>query len=97
MTIAFDIDGTWDRDPQLFIDVASMFRDEKWTVVIVTGREQPADKIGRLGLLDFPIVVSGPLLKEHAALKAGYKVDVWVDDMPGVIQDCKILQPSDDL
>lgn len=41
MTIAFDIDGTWDRD------------DEKWTVVIVTGREQPADKLGRLGLLDW--------------------------------------------
>lgn len=97
MTIAFDIDGTWSLDPQLFDDVANMFRDEKWTVIIVTGREHPPEKLDRLGIHGWPIVVSGPLLKEEAALKAGYKVDVWVDDMPGMIQRTAILgEPKND-
>ena len=98
MTIAFDIDGTWDRDPDLFYDVATMFSTRGHEVIIVTGRDQPLNKLLRLLLrgnhpsaAEWPILVSGPILKEQAALKAGYKVDVWCDDMPGMIQECKIL------
>ena len=93
MTIAFDIDGTWDRDPYCFETFYRLLIGwGKHTCIFVTGREQPADKLYRLRIpKDAVIIVSGPLLKEQAALKAGYKVDVWVDDMPGMIQDCKIL------
>jgi poly(A) polymerase len=29
--------------------------------------------------------------QEDAARRAGYSVNVWVDDMPGMIQNCRIL------
>ncbi len=91
LTVAIDIDGTWTLDPQLFDDIANMFQEEGWTVIIVTGREQPKEKITQLGLYGWPIIVSGELLKQDAALKAGYNVNVWIDNEPGTIQQCKIL------
>lgn len=91
LTIAFDIDGTWTLSPRLFFEVAHTFKAAGWQVIIVTGREQPHEKIKTLGILGLPVIVSGPLLKEEAAKKAGYAVHVWVDDMPGMIQNCRIL------
>lgn len=90
-TISFDIDGCWSLHPSLFYAVACAFQAAQWRVVIITGSEQPHDKLERMFLLDFPIIVSGPLFKEQAARNAGYSVDVWVDDMPGMIQECRIL------
>lgn len=97
MTIAFDIDGTWSLEPRLFRSVADSFTAAGWSVIIATGRQQPPDKLIALHLSCFPIIVSGPLLKEEAARRAGYKVDVWVDDMPGMIQRTAIIgEPADD-
>ncbi len=95
MTIAFDIDGTWGADPQTFIAVADLFAKRDWTVIVVTGAEQPADKLRRLDLIGFPIVYALGILKRDAARAAGYSVNVWVDDMPGTIEPCRIL--TDDL
>ena len=92
LTIAIDIDGTWSLDPRLFRRIAVQFKEAGWNVIIVTGSQQPAEKLARLWLDPFIIIVSGPLLKEEAARKAGYKVDVWIDDMPGMIQNCRILR-----
>ena len=64
-------------------------------MIIVTGSKQPYDKLLWLGIAHLPIVVSNGELKEVAALRAGYKVDVWVDNEPGTIQETKILK--DDL
>lgn len=94
MTIAFDIDGTWDCDPCLFYDVAIKFRISGWDVVVVTGREQPQVKLQGLGIIDFPVVVSGPKFKEQAAIDAGYNVDIWIDNEPGTIQPTKILDTT---
>lgn len=97
MTIAFDIDGTWTLDPLLFVRAACLFSESGWTVIIVTGREQPLDKLQRLRLAGpvcsfWPVIVSGTLLKSEAANNAGYTVDVWVDDMPGMIEQTRILK-----
>jgi len=93
MTIAFDIDGTWDRDCQMWLALYWCARKNGHTCIFVTGREQPADKLARLHIPESaPIIVSGPLLKGAAAARAGYHVDVWIDDMPGMIQDTKILR-----
>lgn len=91
-TIAFDIDGTWTLDPPLFVQIAWTFKGAGWDVIIVTGREQPHEKIKSLGLLGLPIVVSNGLFKEEAARIGGYEVNVWVDDMPGMVQECRILK-----
>lgn len=90
LTIAFDIDGTWSLDPVLFVKVASLFVLSGWRVIVVTGSNQPKNKLDRL-MIEFPVIVSGPLMKEEAASRAGYTVNVWVDDMPGMIQNCRIL------
>ena len=95
MTIAFDVDGTWGTDPWTFAAVAAMFAKRNWTVIVVTGAEQPADKLERLRLTDYHIVYALGILKRDAARAAGYSVNVWVDDMPGTIEPCRIL--TDDL
>ena len=93
LTVAFDIDGTWTLAPALFHQIACLFANSGWQVIIVTGRDQPERKIaGMLLWASWPVIVSGPLLKEEAARRAGYKVNVWIDDMPGMIQDCRILR-----
>jgi len=91
LTVAFDIDGTWTLAPKLFFEIAGMFMAAGWQVIVVTGREQPREKLKSLGLLGLPLVVSGRLLKEEAVRNAGHMVSVWIDDMPGMIQDCRIL------
>lgn len=37
------------------------------------------------------IVCSGPEFKRHAAAKAGYAVNIWIDDMLGLIEPCRLL------
>lgn len=92
MTFSLDIDGCWSEDPRCFLSMTHLLRSYGHEVIIVTGREQPMDKLQRLNIpLDIKIIVSGSKTKEQAALDAGYKVSVWVDDMPGVIQNIKIL------
>lgn len=92
MTKAYDIDGTWTLAPDLYRQEWDRRIACGWTCIIVTGREQPKDKLERLRIpSDAVIIVSGPDTKEFAALKAGYRVDVWEDDMPGMIQNTRIL------
>lgn len=97
MTIAFDIDGTWDAHPAVFRRVAHIFKENGWDVIIVTGAEQPQDKLVMLGIIgQFPVVVAKGVLKEEAMSRFGLKVDVWVDNEPGTIQRCKIIEQSKD-
>ena len=98
MTIAIDIDGTWDRDPDLFFDFAWLAKNRGHTVIIVTGRQQPQEKLDRLYLSRAPvaeIIVSGGELKEDVCKRLGIKVDVWIDDMPGMVQRCCILEDGE--
>lgn len=91
LVVAIDIDGTWTLNPRLFFQIAGMFTLAGWEVIIVTGSQQPKEKLERLSLQYYHVIVSGSLLKEEAARRAGYKVDVWIDDMPGMIQNCRII------
>ena len=92
LIVAFDIDGTWSLDPPAWRKIYDLLYDGRWQPIIVTGSQQPEDKLRRLLIpVDAIIIVSGPLLKEEAARRAGYKVAVWIDDMPGMIQNCRIL------
>lgn len=42
-----------------------------------------------------PVVYCHGTYKQTACERAGYKVDIWIDDVPGMIQPCKVLE--DDL
>jgi hypothetical protein len=99
-TLAIDIDGTWDTDPELFYDVFVQFYWAKgWKVIIVTGSPQPEEKLRRLQVpAHLPIITCQPgQFKRDAALAAGYNVTVWMDNEPGTIEpQRKLTEPKDE-
>lgn len=92
LTVAFDIDGTWTEDPVAWLQTFRHFQHLGHTCIIVTGAFHPQDKLDRLLIpQDAVIINSERKFKKHAALTAGYNVTVWIDDMPGTIEPCRIL------
>lgn len=85
MIVAFDFDGTWTRDPVAWRNVVALFKARGHTCILVTGRSdedafgaEVKREIGRT----MPVVFSGGGWKKEAAARAGYEVDIWVDDQP---------------
>ena len=63
---------------------------------MVTRRKFWSDDMARGGVPgSVTIVYAGDGLKEQAALGAGYRVDVWVDDEPGTIQPMRVLPDAE--
>lgn len=87
MIIAVDYDGTYAADPETFNKVIEVFQAAGHTVICVTGRDGGAmgdivrATIGQL----IPCIFAGKDWKVDAAKTAGYDVDVWIDDNPGMI------------
>lgn len=88
MILAIDYDSTYTLDSNFWDHIISLFLERGHTVICVTGRskdgvmDQPVlNSIGKL----VPVIFAGPDWKRDATLKRGYKVDVWVDDMPEMI------------
>jgi len=94
MIIALDWDDTYTAHKPLWNDFIEMCIDRGVKVIIVTGR--PDHENHRVAThFNLEVVYAANELKEKAALKAGYKVDIWIDDMPGMIQNVKILDFGD--
>lgn len=93
MLIALDWDDTYTKDPDFWDDFLALACATRVEVIIVTGRKEsdplPLDRYPNCVHLD--VVYADGELKEKAALKAGHMVDIWIDDLPGTIQECKIL------
>lgn len=97
MTIAIDFDGTWTVDPDLWRAFVANARQRGHEVFIVTGRKDWSDDMERARLpVDVRIIYTAGQMKEAAVRKSGLQIDVWIDDMPGMIQDCRIITPSPD-
>lgn len=95
MTIAIDYDGTWTADPDLWEKFAGIAAQKGHKVIIATGRHYYSDDMRVLPKWLTVIYTKGQL-KEQALLKEGIKVDIWCDDMPGMIQECRVIKPSPD-
>jgi hypothetical protein len=94
LTIACDYDNTFTSDPEFWEGVIRSALGYK--VICVTGRKE-SHPIPISDYLVFDAVIyAGGELKEQAALEAGYKVDIWIDDKPGTIQRCAYVEPSPD-
>lgn len=99
MTIAIDYDKTWASPLFEFLwDFVVVLRNEGNQVLCITRRSGWSDD---MHLYPFPedmlVIYAGPhQLKEDAAKKAGYEVDIWIDDEPGTIQRCRIPEPCKD-
>ena len=96
MLIAIDWDRTITADPTCFMRVIDEFAKGGHEFIVVTGRKEH----DRIGLVDprwkirLPkaVIYANGKLKRKAAEEAGYKVDIWIDDEPGTIEPCRILE-----
>jgi len=85
-----DYDGTFARDPEFweaFVPMAKIFGHE---CVLVTGRSDSrefGDQVTRAVGALMPIVFAGSNWKREAALKKGWRVDVWIDDNPEYVAE----------
>jgi hypothetical protein len=102
MTIAIDFDHTWTSDGALFSAIALLAEPlGNHKVIIATSRHPENSPItqeerDRFRLLHWiPVVYCHGTYKETACRNAGYEVDIWIDDQPGMIQPSKVL--TDDL
>jgi hypothetical protein len=86
LTIAIDFDNTWTADCLLWLNIYT-YLIEYHNVIIATGRTEFSDDMDRFYLpTEISIVYCGKELKDIACKKAGYKVDIWIDDMPETIR-----------
>ena len=87
MTIAIDFDQTWTEDPKLWRAFYTFARNVRGhNIIIATGRKAHSSDMDRYGLIkEIPVVYCGDTPKRRACLAAGYKVDVWIDDTPAMV------------
>lgn len=89
MNIAIDYDNTFSADPEGWTEVIKLMQVRGHKFVCVTGRSNESSMMTEPvirainGLI--PIVFAGALWKKEAAEKAGWKIDVWIDDCPWMI------------
>lgn len=88
MTVGLDYDMTITLDPELWREWVELLRAKGHVLVIVTGRVaqppfcDPVEEFARSFNPPVPIVFAGLMWKKQAALAQGFKVDVWIDDLP---------------
>jgi len=91
MIVAIDWDGTFTAIPNHLENFIGDLINNDITVIFVTGRHDvPEHRIDPP--LDCPVVYAGNEYKRKAAEKAGYMVNIWIDDMPEMIGESKILK-----
>lgn len=85
MIIALDYDGTYTLDPESWNKMILNFEEAGHKVICVTGRDDREDfarpvldSIGKY----CQVIFAGKEWKRDAVAAAGFKVDVWIDDMP---------------
>lgn len=94
MIISIDIDGTWSKDPSAWLAFATMFESLGHQVIITTNRRCWSEDMERLRINPLmPVIYADRQLKRRAAEEAGFLVDVWIDDMPGTIEETLYLKP----
>jgi hypothetical protein len=86
MIIAIDYDNTYTADPELWDSFILSSQAKGHTVICITARPeimgQPVkDSVGKL----VNVLFAGGDWKREYAAKHGYKVNVWIDDMPEYI------------
>lgn len=89
MIIAIDFDNTFTADPDMWKELILIMLAKGHKVICLTNRsnmgEMGAEVIRAIDNL-IPIVFAGQAWKNDAALKAGYKVEVFIDDSPETIK-----------
>ena len=86
LTFAIDFDDTFSADPDLWRQLVPIMQWRGHTCVLVTNRPEDMGNDVRAEVGDLmPIVFAGVWSKRSAAHRAGYDVDIWIDDSPEYI------------
>lgn len=87
MLIAIDFDGTFASDPPAFIAAVSELLFKGHDLVTVTSRRKTLENEQHMreSGITWPILFAYDKPKKLAAIEAGFKVDVWIDDQPHMI------------
>ena len=87
LTIAIDFDHTWSADPNLFGIFAYNATKKGHTVIIATARDADHDNndLNRVVPERIPRVFSNGGFKREACRRAGYTVNIWIDDTPAMV------------
>jgi hypothetical protein len=98
MNIAIDYDGTISSDKDLFSKIIKLCK-EGHNVYVVTGRSPPKDTDDDIVKFEIDFGVCAPIaycspyiLKKEFMRKMGINIDIWMDNEPGTIESCKILE-----
>ncbi|HEY1127952.1 MAG TPA: hypothetical protein VGF12_00990 [Roseateles sp.] len=92
LTIGIDFDDTFTADPDLWRRFIGDAQRSGHVVVCVTARREPPDFSRSPRLPDsVQIVCAGQDWKRHAAARAGFNVDIWIDDIPSLIEPSRVL------
>lgn len=90
MIVSIDFDGTWTEDPVAWRAFAKMLVRRGHTVIVTTNRDdipgfsnEVYETVGTSAVKE--VIFAGAKPKRQAARERGYKVDVWVDDMPEMV------------
>lgn len=86
MKIAIDYDLTYTVDPGFWDAVVKLGRKRGHEFVCITARSEPPSVDRGEIVPKLPIVLSPRGYKQDAAKAAGHRIDVWIDDTPGLIQ-----------
>lgn len=94
MIISIDIDGTWSKDPVMWLSFSTMAESIGHQVIITTNRRCWSEDMDRMRIPpSMTVIYADRKLKRRATLDAGYIVDVWIDDMPGTVEETIFLSP----
>jgi len=88
MLIAIDYDETYTRDPGTWNSVILLLKRLGHRVVCVTSRSNTHDNrtaLGNILPLDIHVIFCNYNAKAEMTRKAGYHVDIWIDDNPYTI------------
>lgn len=86
MIIAVDFDGTYAADPVTFAKVVENFLDAGHEVILVTNRgPEWHEDVDELVTNNIPKLYAGSSSKRSYVAQHGYDVDIWIDDMPHII------------
>ncbi len=85
LTFAIDFDDTFSADPKLWREFVKIATGRRYGHICILVTNRPEDmgndvraEVGNL----MPIVFAGVWSKRSAAWRAGYFVNIWIDDSP---------------
>jgi hydroxymethylpyrimidine pyrophosphatase-like HAD family hydrolase len=94
MNIAIDFDGTFDRDTIAWKEVVQVLIERGHRVFMVTSRNVDDKQLVRqwaecTGIDRSRIICTNGTAKRWFCGQRGLKIDIWIDDDPGSIENGK--------